>query len=400
MSSALQHRAFRLVFAGTLASNVGTWMQNVILIALAYDLTGGATFIGIITFAQLGPMLVLSPIGGALADRVDRRVLMVTIAATQAVLSLVLALVATQPDPNQAVLVLVVLGIGIGAALNGPAMNATLPTLVDRRDLQGAVALTSASMNASRVVGPILGGLVAAVSSAPMVFVVNAATYGFVIFALMAADADFSAKGKTHESPVRQIMGGFSAARQDRVIARVLLTIAIYSVFSLVFIYQMPKIADEQFGLEGWRYTVLFSTFGLGALTGALSMGSVLARFERPTMARIGLGTFAVGLAAFALASTPWLGFPSVFVAGASYFVVVTALLTTLQLKVHDDMRGRVMGLWMMAWAGLVPVGGLIAGPIIDAIGMQAVLLAGAVVAALLAAFVDISDPDLAHEHL
>ncbi len=394
MAAALSHKPFRRVFAGTMSSNIGTWMQNVILIALAYDLTGGATFIGIITFAQLGPMLFLSPIGGAIADRVNRRVLMVGIASVQAVLSLLLALVATQPDPNRAVLVGIVFGIGIASSINAPAANAILPTLVGREDLRGAVALSSASMNASRVVGPILGGAVAALGGASTVFVVNAATYGFVILALMTAHADFSPKGAPGESPLKQLAGGFREARRDKVIGRVLITIAVYSVFCLVFIYQMPKIAAEQFDLEGWRYTIMFSTFGLGAFTGALSMGSWLSRYERPRIVRVGLGVFALALAAFTMSATPLTGFPSVFLAGASYFVIVTALITILQLRVHDDVRGRVMGLWMMAWAGLVPVGGLIGGVVIDSVGMTAVLLAGAAMAVVLAAVVDLREPD------
>lgn len=390
MAAALSHTAFRRVFAGTFASNIGTWMQNVTLIALAYDLTGDATFIGVVTFAQLGPMLLLSPVGGAIADRVNRRVLMVSVAGIQALLSLALAFVASQDDPSKVALVAIVAGIGIGGAINGPAANATLPALVGMNDLQGAVALNSASMNASRVAGPILGGLTAAVGGAPLVFVVNAATYMFVILALMTAHADFSPKGHGGESPLRQLAGGFREAKADPVIGRVLSTIAVYSVLSLVFIYQMPKIAAEQFGLDDQAYTILFATFGLGALIGALSMGSLLAGRDRATMVRAGLGVFAVALAVFALTNTAAVGFASVFVCGASYFVVVTALVTILQLRVSSEVRGRVMGLWMMAWAGLVPVGGLLAGLVIDSIGMTVVLLAGAVTSAVLAAVVDL----------
>ena len=392
MRSALSHKAFRLVFAGTLASNIGTWMQNVILIELAYRLTRNASFIGIITFAQLGPMLLLSPVGGAIADRVNRRTLMVSIAAWQGVLSLALAVVVTQPHPDRVLMVTIVAAIGIGSALNGPAASATLPALVGTDDLQGAVALNSASMNASRVVGPILGGATAVLGGATLVFAVNAATYLFVIIALMLARADFSSKGRRGESPLSQLTGGFRVAARDRVIGGVLLTIAVFSLFSLVFIYQLPKIAKDQFGFGESSYTLLFATFGLGAVLGALSMGSWLAGRERATMVRLGLAVFAVALAVFALATTPAIGFPAVFVCGASYFVVVTALITILQLRVGDEVRGRVMGLWMMAWAGLVPVGSLVGGYVIDAIGMTAVLLAGAVVAALLGAAVDLRD--------
>ncbi|MCZ7629940.1 MAG: MFS transporter [Microthrixaceae bacterium] len=380
------------MFAGSAASNVGTWMQNVILIALAYDLTGSSTFLGVILFAQLGPMLVLSPVGGAMADRVNRRVMMITIAATQGLLSAVLAVVATQDDPNKVVLVVVVAGIGIGAALNAPVANAILPELAGRRDLQGAVALNSAAMNASRVVGPVVGGVAAALGGAPFVFAVNAATYGFVILAVATAKADFSAKGSRHESPLRQLLGGIRAARQDAMVGRLLLSVAVYSLFCLVFIYQMPRIAQEQFGLQGWRYTLLFSTFGLGSFVGAVSMGSWLAPYKRATMVKVGFFVFAVALGVFATTSSIWGGFASAFAAGAGYFVIVTALVTILQLRVADEVRGRVMGLWMMAWAGLVPVGGLLGGVVIDAVGMTPVLLMGAGVALILGATIDLAE--------
>jgi predicted MFS family arabinose efflux permease len=162
----------------------------------------------------------------------------------------------------------------------------------------------------------------------------------------------------------------------------------------------MPKIAAEQFAMEGWRYTLLFSTFGLGAFVGAISMGSWLARYQRPAIVKAGLALFSVALVTFSFAGNAWIGFPAVFVAGVAYFVVVTALITILQLRVHDEVRGRVMGLWMMAWAGLVPVGGLIGGVVVDAVGMTAVLAAGAGVSLLLAIFVNLREPviDLAVE--
>src|SRR5690606_23183515 len=138
---------------------VGTWMQNVVLGALAYDLTDSPTFVGIVLFAQLGPMLLLSVVGGALADAVDRRRLLISVAATQLVLSFVLAAVAAPDRPNQLALVVVVFAIGIGQALFNPAYSAMLPQLVDRRDLPGAIALHSAQMNGSRVIGPVIGAV-------------------------------------------------------------------------------------------------------------------------------------------------------------------------------------------------------------------------------------------------
>lgn len=396
LRSALSSKAFRRLFAGTMASNVGTWMQNVTLISLAYSLTGDAWFTGLITFAQLGPMLFLSPFGGALADRIDRRVLIVTLSSVQMALSFVLAaVVAFDDSPNRAVLVLVVAGIGCAVAINGPTANALLPTLVPRTDLQPAIALNSFSMNTSRVVGPLLGGLVGALGGAATVFAVNGLTYLFVIGALLSVSVDFSPSGRSGDGPIEQLRVGLRAARSDRIITRVLMTISLMSLCSLVFIYQMPVLAEERLGLTGWQFNLLFSAFALGAASGALSMGSWLSGRDRALTTRVGLGVFAVALGAFALSTVVAASFAIAVLLGASYFIIVTALATTLQMRVDDSVRGRVMGLWMMAWAGLVPLGGLIAGPVIDAVGIAPVLIFGAAVAALLAVLVDLRDPDL-----
>lgn len=390
LTSALQHRAFRRVFAGSLASNIGTWMQNITLVALAYSLTRSAWFTGVITFAQLGPMLLLSPAAGALADRANRRTIMVAVAATQTVLSMVLAVVATDSTPSKVLLVLLVAGIGTGAAINGPAAGATLPSLVPREDLQSAIALNSAAMNASRVAGPILGGLVGTLGGAPLVFVVNGLTYLFVILAVCSVDVDFSPKGNIDEGPLDQLRRGLRAAKTDPVVSRVLVTISVLSLCSLVFVYQMPLLASRQLGLSGWRFNLLFACFALGAALGALSMGSFLSGHDRGRVARVALFVFAVSLAVFGTTHSPTVAFPAVFVLGGAYFVIITALSTTLQMQVADEVRGRIMGLWMMGWAGLVPLGSLIAGPVIDRTSISAVLVFGAVVALLLGLLVDL----------
>lgn len=392
LRSAYSKPAFRRVWWGNLASNIGTWMQNITLGVLAYQLTGEAWFIGVITFAQLGPTLLISPIGGAVADRVDRRRLLIGVAISQTVLSSILAVVALAAQPNRVALVLLVFLIGVGGAFNAPCFNAVLPALVGRDDLQGAVALNSAAMNTSRVIGPILGGLVGAVGGASLVFVTNGLTYLFVVWAVATVRADFSPQGLRGTSPLRQIREGFAAARADRVVTRVLVTISVFSLCSLVFIYQMPLIAKQRFDISGIVYTLLFASFALGAALGAVSMGTVFSEAPRSRMSTWSLAVFAVALAVFAVSGSPWVAFPAVFVTGAAYFVLVTALSTTLQLRVHDSVRGRVMGLWMMGWAGLVPVGGLIAGPAIDAVGVVPVLLFGALVAAALAVVMDLDE--------
>lgn len=390
--AALSNRPFRWVFLGSFASNIGTWMQNVTLGLLAARLTGAATYVGIVAFAQLGPTLFLSPLGGVLADRVNRKRVMVTASITQTALSLALALVASNPNPSRTVIVAIVAGIGIAGAFYGPAANATLPALVRREDLPGAVSLNSFAMNGSRVLGPMLAGLLGSTRPS-LIFALNAATYLFVIAAITSVD--FDGAPAAHEGAGRRpgFVDGVRAARADRVVARILVTVSVYSLCSLLFIYQMPTLARENLHLSDGRYPVLFASFGLGAAIGALCVGTVFSGLPRALLARAGLAAFAVFLAVFSLLRSPTWAFPVVFATGFTYFVVITAMSTILQQRVADSARGRIMGLWMMGWAGLVPVGSLAAGPIIDATGVTPVILGGAAVAALLVFYADLREP-------
>ena len=148
--SALRHRTFRIVFLGAFASNIGTWMQNVVLGAYAYNISHSSTFVGIIIFAQLGPALLLAAVGGLLADKMDRKKFLIILSIEQLIFSLGVAWVVRTPSPSHLLLVVMVVGVGIGSAMYGPAYAAILPALVGRRDLPGAISLNSAQMNASR----------------------------------------------------------------------------------------------------------------------------------------------------------------------------------------------------------------------------------------------------------
>ena len=384
--AAFAHPAFRWVFMGTFASNIGTWMQNIVLISFADALTHSASFVGLVTFAQLGPILILSPFGGALADVVNRKTIMITAAVIQLVLSLGLAAVASSAHPSTTTIVLVVFGIGIANAANGPAAQATIPALVGRSDLAGAVSLNSAQMNASRVIGPMLA-IIPFLHRPTNVFIVNAASYLFVIIALLVVDFDGSAQGGNGETPWQRIVGGVEAAHKDLVIRRSLVIVSVYSLCSLAFIYQMKGFARTNLHLADSRFPLLFGCFGLGAAIGAVAVGTVFSQHPRALVTRVGLGGFGVSLVAFALLHDAAPAYPVVAVTGFFYFLVITALSTVLQEAVHDDVRGRVMGLWMMGWAGLVPVGSLLAGLVIDKIGHTPVMLFGAAVSLALVAY-------------
>ena len=182
--AAFSYPTFRRVYLGALLSNIGSWMQTVILGAFIYHQTGSATYVALGTLAQLGPLLLLSIPGGAIADRFDRRTVLVVVSVEQLAFSLAIAALVDRPSPNIALLLGCILAIGIGQAVYAPAYSALIPTLVDRKDMAGAISLNSANMNLSRVIGPAIGGILYAKVGASWVFVGNAVTYLFIIGAL------------------------------------------------------------------------------------------------------------------------------------------------------------------------------------------------------------------------
>lgn len=394
--AALSHRTFRIVFFGAFASNIGTWMQNVVLGAYAYDLTHSATFVGVIIFAQLGPTLVLPMVGGLLADKMDRKRFLIILSVEQLVFSLGVAAVAASPHPSHALLVLMVLGVGCGSAMFGPAYSAVLPGLVGKPDLPGAISLNSAQMNASRVIGPIIGGLLYSLVGPAWLFVGNAATYFFVIGALLVVTLPRVQQVPTGASRWRQLTAGITVARHDRVVGRCLVTVFVFSLLALAFVGQMPVVAAHNLGInlsKSADYGILYACFGTGALLGAISIGTVFARTSKPLLVRVCLVGYSLSLVTFALQRSPVPADVAVAVTGAFYFAFITALNTALQARVHENVRGRVMALWMMGFGGTVGVGNLLIGPVVEAFGITDVLLFGAAVALGLAWYADVRTP-------
>ncbi len=331
-------------------------------------------------------------LGGLLADRLNRKWLLIILSLEQLIFSLVLALVVRAPHPSLVLVTCVVLLIGVGNAMFGPAYSAILPGLVGREDLPGAVSLNAAQMNASRVIGPAIGGVAFLLIGPSWVFVANAATYLFVVAALLIVSLPRTAAAPRHASRWRELTAGIATARSDRVVGRCLVTVFAFSLLALAFIGQMPVVAAHNLGINprSTGYGVLYACFGTGALVGALSIGTVFSRVSKPLIVRVGLLLYVPSLVTFALLRGPGPAYPTVAVLGAFYFAFITALNTTLQAQLDESVRGRVMALWMMGFGGTVGLGNLVIGPIVATVGITNVLLFGAGAALLLAWYADV----------
>lgn len=389
--AALSYRSFRIVFTGLALSQVGTWMQNFTLPAYIDDRTGRPALVGLMIFMQLGPLLVLSIPAGVLADKVSKQRLMLVMQSVSALFTILLAF---QVANNGALWTIfaIQLGIGVANALNAPAFQSSMPLLVHRQDLPGAISLNSAMINGSRVMGPVLAALLAVLGmSTAQIFLVNAATYLFFIGALLVVHMP-DVRGSFAERGWRRLLTGVRIVRTRAVLKRLLLGMFLFSLFSLVYIGLFPSVARLNFGIEPTSntYRWLYAVWGAGAFVGAISVGTWLSRVPRQTLITRGFLGFAVTLGVFSQIRTPALAFPIGFALGFCYFMTATAITTTLQLNLKDTERASVMPLWFMVFGGTVPIGNLLFGIVIEWVGARAVLGFGAAFALFLAWWVDL----------
>ena len=382
--AAFQSRDFRRIWFGSFASNIGTWIQNVVLPVYIYARTGRASFVAVVIFAQLGPILLLSIPGGVIADRVNRKKFLVSMQVLQLLCSLLLAFFAA----NNAAIWLIFaaqLGVGIGNALQIPGWSSMLTTLVPPKDLAGAISLNSTVINGARVIGPIIVAVLSQwnVTTAQF-FTINAATYLFVIFALISVNVPEFARDTT--AGWRRFTFAFKIARERIVVSRLVLTLASFSLLSLPYVGLFPAVAKLNFGIESQSstYNWLYATWGLGACLGGLSVSTIFVEIDNRKLIRVGFASFAVSMMAFALAPNVDIAFISVFFLGAAYFFTTTSMQTVLVSSLSPEIRARVMALWFMAFGGTVPIGNLIFGPLIDRYGSRWLLIMGSLWAVVL----------------
>ncbi len=389
--AALSYRGFRIIFIGLALSNVGTWMQNFTLPAYIDDRTGRPALVGVMVFMQLGPLLLLSIPGGVLADRVSKQKLQLWMQSISVALTLVIAFCIYRELPLWTVFGAQLM-IGVANALNAPAFQSSMPLLVHRADLPGAISLNSAMMNGTRVIGPVLAALLAVLGmSVASIFVVNAFTFLFFIGALLIVRMPDVRSGNNARG-WRQLTVGISVARHRAVLGRLLLGMFLFSLFSLVYIGLFPSIVRLNFDVasSSATYRWMYATWGAGAFLGALSVGTFLSHVSRKVLIVRGFIGFAVSLAVFALLQGPYPAFPVAFVLGVFYFMTATAITTTLQLNMKNTERATVMPLWFMVFGGTVPIGNLLFGVVIEWVGARTVLLFGAAFALFLAWWLDL----------
>lgn len=381
--AALRHRSFALFFSGALISNTGTWLGNLTVPYVLYQSTGSAVWVGLAAAAQFGPALVLSPLGGLLADSMDRRLLLLW---TQAALGGVAVAMWVQWafGLHSPVLLIVLLTLfGVFNGVNNPAWQSLVNDLVPRRDVVSAVTLNSLQFNLARAVGPALAGVLLATLGAPWAFFFNAVSFAVVVVTLLLVRTNRAAAGR--RVPRKSFVAQWRQAASHLASSRpLLLAVALCCLAGMLSnpIFSLTVVFAE---------TVYFTdTVGLGLLTAALGAGSVLyalsglLRTRRPPAfaRRAVLGIAALGVGHVLLGVLPGLGWglASAVVIGAAFLAAMSTFNSVIQLLAPDELRGRILAVRHMAFSTSVAAGSLAAGFLTDALGVQAAcILLGAV---------------------
>lgn len=385
-ASVFRHRNFRVLWSAALVSNIGTWMQNITVPFVLYELTGSATIVGIGAFLQFFPSVFVAPIAGPIADRYSRRHVLLLTQATMGVIA-VAQFAAWVGGFRSPWVIMGLVGVNaVIAGLNIPAWQAFVVDLVPRSDLFKAVILNSAQFNGARAVGPAIAGLVLARFGAGAAFLVNALSFLAVIAALVVIDVVHAARARSERSMLREFAEGVAYVRSHAGMRLCLLVITAVVALGQPLVSLMTVFAEDVLDVGEGGYGLLAGALGFGGLLAAPLVAGWGERVRRSTLVVTTVLVYGVGLVAFALSPSYGTSIGFALVVGGASLVVGTSLNTTIQLLVSDELRGRVMAIWVVGFTAASPVGALIQGWVADLIGAPAtVAIAGALMVAIAA---------------
>lgn len=381
----LRSRNFRLYFFGQLISNTGNWLTNVALILLVLKITGSGFAVGLLAACQYGPILFLSAWAGAIADRSDKRYLLLLTQSLEMAESIGLAILAFMPHPPLGGLYALAVGGGILLAFDNPLRRSFVSEMVPAEDIPNAVVLYSITVNVSRIFGPALAGLLVVTLGYGWCFTLDAISYLAVLFCLY-----IMRPAELYRQPRKPRAKGEVSEGLRYVMSMPLLWIsfamlAAIGTLSYNFNVTLPLFVTDTLHRSGEVFTILYSVFSFGAVVSAL----VVAHRGLVRMRHIIFGAIALGLTMLLLGSTPGVGVavPVVFLVGMASILYMTATTAIVQIESKPEMRGRVLALQTV----LLGVGGLIGGPLsgwlADTMGGWAPIILGGIVCLIAAAF-------------
>jgi MFS family permease len=367
---ALRHPNFRLFFAGQTISLVGTWMTRVATSWLVYRLTGSALLLGTVSFCGQIPTFLLAPFAGVLVDRLNRRQVLVWTQAVSMVQSLLLAALTLSGHITIPWILCLSVVQGVVNAFDMPGRQSFMIQMVNNRaDLSNAIAINSSMVNMARLVGPSLAGLIIAASSEGWCFLIDGISYIAVIASLVAMRLGAQKPRAKNAGALAELGEGWSYVSGSLPIRTILLLFAVVSLMGMPYVVLMPIFAARV--LHGGPHTLgfLMGAMGVGALVSALSLAARKSVRGLVGIIPVAAMVFGLGLIGFGFSHNFWLSLGMVFLAGMGMMQGMAASNTVIQTLVSEEMRGRVMSYYTVAFVGMAPFGSLLAGAMAHRIG-------------------------------
>jgi MFS family permease len=384
--AAFTYRDFRVLWFGAFGSTVGTWMQKVAQSWLVLDLTNSSFYLGLDDFLGQLPILLFTLLGGVIADRHDRKRLLIGSQFVQMATAFTLATLVYQGRVHISHILALSFTAGMAQAFGGPAYQAMIPSLIHKKDLPNAIALNSIQFNLARVFGPLLAGVTMATLGATGCFSLNGVSFLVVIVALMSLSV-------THIRPAErkpildELKGGIAYARSQPAILALTVLASMTTFLGLPLLTFLPIFAREIFHGDIGRYSWMMSFSGMGAVVGALVI-AWLGRFTHMgrTLLVVQL-IFGALITAFSFSRIFWLSGVLLFFSGAALIMVFSMTSSLVQLIVPDHLRGRVVSIYMVAFRGGMPLGSLASGYAASYVSAPVVLAVNGLLVSLVAIY-------------
>lgn len=367
----LRHRAYALLWTGAFVSNIGTWMESVALGIYVQQHTGQAAWTGTVAAAAFLPIAFLSPIGGGLADRYPRRLLMILTSLVQTALAGLLAFLFFTGHPSAPTITLIALGNGVCAALGFPSFQAMLPDLVPIEDLPGAIALSSAQYNLGRVIGPAVAGIVIHFGGFAWAETSNAISFLAVVAVMLVITLPPPRAGARAERFFRSIADGFRFVRGEDGLRVTALAMCLNTFLAAPFIALVPAMGQQVLHSGTGGTAVLITAQGIGAVLMAFSLGTLVERHGPRRVLVTLMALLPIALTAYAAAPDLALSAAALLVVGMLYLGALSSFTTIAQLRVPPEIRGRVLAVFTVILGSLYPLGSVVQGKIADHIGLR-----------------------------
>lgn len=383
----LKHRNFQLFFSGQMISLIGTWMDNIAEAWLVYRLTGSSLLLGTVAFAGQIPAFLMGPLAGMVADRYNRRKIVIATQTASMILAGILAFLTITKRVTVGEVILLAALMGVVNAFDIPTRQAFLVEMVGREDLMNAIALNSSMFNAARIIGPSIAGILVATIGEGWCFFANSVSYIAVIAGLLMMRVPHREPERRAGSPFDHIADGFRFVWNTVPIRAVLLLLGLVSLVALPYSVLMPVFAKNVLHGDARTLGVLMGATGIGAMSGALVLASRTRVQGLGKLVWIACASFGVFLILFSLSRRYLLSVLLLVPAGFSMMMQMTSSNTLIQSMVPDRFRGRTLAIYSMMFMGMSPLGALLAGALADRIGAPATLALGGL-AAITGAFV------------